>query len=94
MSKAKTTTVEIGQVYEKIGAPRPQWRVAKIIQHREGPHALLVSLDDPTRQLTLASTVLLDTRMATRVADFVESGKDVKPWDSLETETPATKTAA
>jgi hypothetical protein len=94
MSKAKTTTVEIGQVYEKIGAPRPQWRVAKIIQHREGPHALLVSLDDPTRQITLASTVLLDTRMATRVADFVESGKDVKPWDSLESEKPATKTAA
>ena len=44
MSKAKTQ-VEIGQVYAKIGAPRPQWRVAKIIQHREGPHALLVSLD-------------------------------------------------
>ena len=29
-----------------------------------------------------------------RVADFVESGKDVKPWDSLESEKPATKTAA
>ncbi|HEX2117013.1 MAG TPA: hypothetical protein VHM01_21630 [Alphaproteobacteria bacterium] len=94
MSKAKTTTVEIGQVYEKVGAPRPQWRVAKIIQHREGPHALLVSLEDPTRQITLASTALLDTRMATRVADFVEGGKDVKPWDSLETDKPAAKSAA
>jgi hypothetical protein len=93
MSKAKTQ-VEIGQVYEKIGAPRPQWRVAKIIQHREGPHALLVSLDDPTRQITLASEVLLDSRMATRVADFVEAGKDVKPWDSLEGDKPAAKSAA
>jgi hypothetical protein len=94
MSKATKTQVEIGQVYEKVGAPRPQWRVAKIIQHREGPHALLVSLEDPTRQITLASTALLDTRMAVRVADFVESGKDVKPWDSLEAEKPAAKTAA
>jgi hypothetical protein len=93
MSKAKPQ-VEIGQVYEKIGAPRPQWRVAKIIQHREGPHALLVSLDDPTRQITLASEVLLDSRMATRVADFVEAGKDVKPWDSLESEKPVAKSAA
>jgi hypothetical protein len=94
MSKVKTTTIEIGQVYEKIGAPRPQWRVAKIIQHREGPHALLVSLDDPTRQITLAATVLLDTRMATRASDFVEPGKDVKPWDSLDIEKPAAKSAA
>jgi hypothetical protein len=94
MSKATKTQVEIGQVYEKVGAPRPQWRVAKIIQHREGPHALLVSLEDPTRQITLAATALMDTRMATRVADFVESGKDVKPWDSLETEKPAAKSAA
>lgn len=94
MSKVKTTSVEVGQVYEKVGAPRPQWRVAKIIQHREGPHALLVSLEDPTRQITLASTALLDGRMATRVADFVESGKDVKPWDSLESDKTATKTAA
>ena len=92
MSKAKTQ-VEIGQVYEKVGAPRPQWRVAKIIQHREGPHALLVSLDDPTRQITLASEVLLDTRMAVRVADFVEAGKDVKPWDSMD-EKLAAKSAA
>lgn len=86
--------IEIGQVYEKIGAPRPQWRVSKIIQHREGPHALLVSLEDPTRQITLAADVLLDTRMATRVADFVAAGKDVKPWDSLETDKSATKSAA
>lgn len=93
MSKAKTTAVEIGQVYEKVGAPRPQWRVAKIIQHREGPHALLVSLEDPTRQITLAATALMDSRMAVRVADFVE-GKDVKPWDSLEAEKPAAKSAA
>lgn len=82
--------IEIGQVYEKIGAPRPQWRVSKIIQHREGPHALLVSLEDPTRQITLAADVLLDARMATRVADFVEPPKGTKPWDSLETEKPAT----
>ena len=40
MSKVTTKQVEIGQVYEKVGAPRPQWRVATIIQHREGPHAL------------------------------------------------------
>ena len=93
MSKATKAQVEIGQVYEKVGAPRPQWRVAKIIQHREGPHALLVSLEDPTRQITLAATALMDTRMAVRVADFVESGKDVKPWDSLETEKHA-KSAA
>ena len=84
--------IEIGQVYEKIGAPRPQWRVSKIIQHREGPHALLVSLEDPTRQITLAADVLLDSRMATRVADFVEPPKDIKPWD-IETATKPVRAA-
>lgn len=90
MSKGQ---IEIGQVYEKVGAPRPQWRVTKIIQHREGPHALLTSMEDPTRQITLAAEALLDARMATRVADFAEPPKDIKPWD-LETAKAAPTRAA
>jgi hypothetical protein len=91
---AAKAQIEIGQVYEKIGVPRPRWRVAKIIQHREGPHALLVSLEDPTRQITLAADVLLDTRMTIRVTGEEGPVRDIKPWDSLESEKPNSNKAA
>lgn len=91
---ASKAQVEIGQVYEKVGVPRPRWRVSKIIQHREGPHALLVSLEDPTRQITLAATALLDTRMTIRVIDEEVPARDIKPWDTIESEKANTNKAA
>jgi hypothetical protein len=77
--------VEVGQVYEKVGAPRPHWRVNAIFQHLEGPHAQLISLDDPTRQITLAADALLDKQLMIRVADSSDApSKTAEPAKAVE----------
>jgi hypothetical protein len=62
--------VEVGQIYRKIGdGGGRRWRVKKVFGLPEGPHAQLMSLDDPTRIMTLAASAILDRRLMAQVAE-------------------------
>lgn len=58
----------IGDLFVKAGERRPRpWRVQRLLDLADGPHAQLVRIDDPSRTITLAINAILDPRLMSRI---------------------------
>ena len=62
-------TVEPGNLYRKIGAGQPVWRVAGTVRHAPLPHVRLTRIDAPATQITMSVATLIDPRFFQRVPE-------------------------